>query len=172
MANEVKDKRSARAHVRVLDIALVLLIVFSALAVWQKGNLAYVFESDHTQTVYSVTFRINNVRYDAAEILHTGSALYMDANGTKAEIGTLSDEPTVLPRVEEIQDDEGIIEVIKPQDAPYRTVDVNGVFTCRGVLREGVLLIGDRAICVGESVTVYTDRGSFLFEVLTIAENL
>ncbi|MBQ9803057.1 MAG: DUF4330 family protein [Clostridia bacterium] len=170
MANEVK--RATRAHVRVLDIALVLLIVFSALAVWQKGNLAYVFESDRTQTVYSVSFRVSGVRYDATELLQAGTALYVSTDGDKAEIGTLSVAPTVLPRVETVENREGTVEVIKPQVEPHQIVDVNGVFTCRGVLREGVLVIGEAALSVGDRITIFTDRGSFVFEVLTIAENL
>ncbi len=172
MATE--DKYAAtRVQIRLLDVAVLFLALLTALAVWQQSNLAYIFEADHTPRSFAVSFEITNVRYTAIESLAAGTPVYVGTERGTVELGALLDAPAVLPRIKEVMGEEGMpsTNVLLPQNDPDRYVDVTGTFLCRGVLREGALVLGDVTLSVGSDVLVSASESNLQIRVLSISEN-
>lgn len=172
MANEEKYI-TARVRFRLLDIAILLLVVLTAVAAWQQSNLAYVFEADHTPRSFAVSFEITNVPHTAIDSLTANTVVYTRTDRGMVELGALIDEPAELPHITQMPGEAGepYTNVIMPQNDEGRYVDVTGTFLCRGVLREGALVMGDVTLSVGSDVWVTTTEGNFYFHVLSISEN-
>ncbi len=172
MANEEKYI-TTRVRLRLLDITLLLLAVLTAVATWQQSNLAYIFEADHTPRSFAVSFEITNVPHTAIDSLTANTVVYTHTDRGMVELGALVDEPTEMPHIMSMAGEAGTppTNVIMPQNDVYRYVDATGTFLCRGVLREGALVMGDVVLSVGSDVWVTTTEGNFYFHVLSISEN-
>ncbi|MBE6604645.1 MAG: hypothetical protein E7639_02940 [Ruminococcaceae bacterium] len=171
MANEEKST-APRAKVYILDVAVVLLALLLAVCLWQKNNIAYFFEADTTQKAYSVTFVIENVRYDTTKTLAEGTKIYVMTDKGQAELGTLQDAPDVLPRLSTAQTATGAVSVLMPQTDPQRFVDLSGTFVCRGVLRDATLVLPSLSLAVNTTLVVQTEYNNLLLRVVSITENM
>ena len=172
MVNEEKYTVT-RPRVALLDVAVLLLVVLTLVATWQQSNLKYVFEGDHTPRSFSVSFEVVNVTQDALDGLQENTVLFVAAERGLLELGTLLDDPVTLPHVTQMAGDGKTPpqNVILPQGAGERYVDATGTLLCRGVLRDGSLMVGDIRLSVGEEIVVTTERGKFHICVLSMSEN-
>ncbi|MBQ9777434.1 MAG: hypothetical protein IJW22_00770, partial [Clostridia bacterium] len=59
----------------LLDAALVLLLVFALLGVWQRSNLQNLFTTDELLENYTVSFEIKKVRSTTVDLLQKDTAL-------------------------------------------------------------------------------------------------
>lgn len=172
MVNEEKYMVT-RVRVALLDVAVLLLLVLTLVAVWQQSNLKYVFEGDHTPQSFSVSFEVINVPQSAIDTLNENTVLFATADRGLVELGTLLDDPVTLPHVTQMTG-EGTtppVNVILPQNGGERYVDATGTLLCRGVMRDGSLMVGDISLSAGEEIWVTTEQGKFYVCVLSISEN-
>ncbi len=162
-----------RVRVTLLDVAVLLLLVLTLVATWQQGNLKYVFEGDHTPQSFSVSFEVINVPQSAVDTLNENTVLFATADRGAVELGTLLDDPAILPHVTQMTagDTTPPKNVIVPQNGGERYVDATGTLLCRGVMRDGSLMVGDIRLTVGEKIWVMTEQGKFHFSVLSVSEN-
>ena len=172
MVNEEKYILT-RVRVALIDVAVLLLLVLTLIATWQKDNLKYVFEGDHTPRSFSVSFEVINVSQGAVDALNENTVLFVSAERGLLELGTLLDTPVTYPHVSQIAGDGNAPpqNVIFPQGAGERYVDATGTFLCRGVLRGGSLAVGDIRLSVGEEIVVTTEQGELHICVLSMSEN-
>lgn len=168
MANE--EKRLAnRQRSHLLDVAVIALLVLSLIAVWQRQNLAYIFEGDHTQRAYSVSFEMVGVRYGVAESLSANTVVYAEKDA--AELGILLDDVTVLPRAQRVIGEDGShTDVLMLPREDSDPVDAVGTLSCHGVMRAGALVVGDVTLAVGESLFVFGNDSQLELRVLSISE--
>lgn len=171
MANEEKST-APRAKIYILDVAVVLLALLLAVCLWQKNNIAYFFEGDTAQKAYSVTFTVENVRYDTTKTLVAGSKVYVTTDKGQGELGTLQDAPDVLPRLSTAVTPAGSVAVLMPQTDPQRFVDLCGTLVCRGILRNDALVLSACSLCVGDTLVVQTEYNTLLLRVVSITENM
>lgn len=171
MAND--EKRTAvHSHARLLDVAVLLLAVLSLVALWQRHNLAYVFEGDRTPRSYSVSFEILGVRRDTALALEAETVLYAKTEQGAAELGVLTNELTVLPRILEVKGENGeSCNVLMPIVGNGAFVDAAGTFSCHGVMREGKLAVGEVVLAVGEELSVVGEGLELELRVVSLSEN-
>lgn len=170
MANERK-KFTYHRRIHLLDVALIALLVLSVLAVWQRQNLAYIFEGDHTQRAYSVSFETVGVEYGATESLLANTVVFANTEQGAAELGVLLDEVTVLPRTQRVMGEDGTYsDVLMLPQKDSDLVDAVGTLSCHGVMREGALIVGDVTLTVGESLLVSGADFELEFRVLSISE--
>ena len=168
MANE--EKRIAyHQRTRLLDIAVIALLVLSLIAVWQRQNLAYIFEGDHTQRAYSVSFVMVGVEYGAAESFPANAVVYAEKGAV--ELGVLLDDITVLPRTQRLMGEDGsYTDVLMLPREDSDPVDAVGTLSCHGVMRAGTLVVGDVTLAVGESLLVSGKDSQLELRVLSISE--
>lgn len=171
MANDEK-RIAVHSHARLLDVAVLLLVLLSLVALWQRRNLAYVFEGDHTPRSYSVSFEILGVRRDTALTLEADTMLYAKTEEGTAELGVLTNELTVLPRIREVKGEDGEYRnVLMPIVGDGAFVDAAGTLSCHGVMREGKLMVGELLLAVGEDILVVGEGLELELHVVSLSEN-
>lgn len=169
MSNEEKGRAASRLRFNFLDIAVFLLVVLCVVAAWQKQNLAYIFESDRTQTTCTVAFEIVCVQEELVTDLAAGTVLLTESEDGEIELGSLTDEPALFYRSEEQLLPSAAAEGENAADTVF--VDLSGAFLARGIFRDGALTLGrDLQLFVGTSVPVKTAVGEFSIRVLSITE--
>ena len=171
MATEGKGT-ATRARTYVLDVAVVLLALLLAVCLWQKNNIAYFFEADTAQKSYTVTFAVDGVRYDTTKTLVAGSKMYVETDNGQVELGSLLDAPEVLPYFTSATTEGGEVAVLMPGTDAERLVNLNGTFTCRGLVRGDTLVLHSYSLTVGTVVAVQTEYNNFLLRVVSITENV
>ncbi len=168
----IEEKKIAyRQRIRLLDVAVIALLVLSLLAVWQRQNLAYIFEGDHTQRAYSVSFEMVGVEYGATGSLFANTVVYVNTEQGPAELGILLDELTVLPRVQRMMGEDGTYsDVVMLPREDGDLVDAVGTLSCHGVMRESTLVVGDVTLAVGKSLLVSGKDSQLELRVLCVSE--
>ena len=173
--NEQSHKKiTPQNHLNLLDLALVLLALLSIVAIWQRSNLRFFFEGEREKSSYTVAFTVSAVRADTAELLQADTVLYVREGETAHELGRLAEDATVLPHTVLMPKGDGsVAEVLLQKDDPRALFDLNGSFTCRGVLRDGALVLeGGITLSPDMELSVFTSRGEMQIFVRSITENL
>ena len=158
MNNEEKSRTVSRARINLFDVAIILLVLFTVLAIWQKNNLMEIFEKDRTKSAYAVAFEITPVRYDLVSDIAAGTVLYVQTEEDTVELGLMLDEPVITPREGSLSDNGAVVDLV-------------GTLSCHGVLREGALWV-DRDVCVtvDSVIAVATEIGNMQIRVISITE--
>lgn len=158
MNNDEKSRTAKHTKMNILDVAIILLVLLTVLAIWQKDNLADIFESDRTNGSFAVAFEMTMVRYDLVEDLAAGTVLYAEAEDGFVELGMLLDEPVITWRNGE-------------NGSEYTYVDLVGTLSCHGILREGALVVDrDLILEVGNQLPVATEISNLNIQVISITE--
>jgi hypothetical protein len=84
--SEVKTKK----RWNVLDIAVIVLVLFALVGLWQRQNLKNIFTTDEMLERYTVTFEIRKVRSTTIDQLGKGEMLYIEQGEEQVTLGTLS----------------------------------------------------------------------------------
>ena len=174
MNEQPRKKIRPQNHLNVLDLALLLLALLAIIAVWQRNNLRFLFEGDRVKSSYTVTFTVSAVRADTADLLGVDTVLYVRDGNTAHELGRLTKDAEVLPHTVLMpRGDGGVAEVVLSPDDPQALFDLNGAFTCRGVPRDGALVLeGGLTLSPEMELSVFTSRGEMQIFVRSITENL
>ena len=158
MNNDEKSRTARHSRINILDVAIIVLAFLTVLAIWQKDNLADVFENDRTKSSFAVAFEVSAVRYDLVEDLAAGAVLYAEAEDGFVELGMLLDEPVITWREGE-------------NGSEYAYVDLVGTLSCHGILREGALVVdSDLTIESGKLLSVVTETSNLNIQVISITE--
>ena len=158
MNNDEKSRTARHSRINILDVAIIVLAFLTVLAIWQKDNLADVFENDRTKSSFAVAFEVSAVRYDLVEDLAAGAVLYAEAEDGFVELGMLLDEPVITWREGE-------------NGSEYAYVDLVGTLSCHGILREGALVVdSDLIIESGKLLSVVTETSNLNIRVISITE--
>ena len=166
MNGEDKKKITARIRIGLLDVACLLLVVLSAVGLWQRGNLKNLFETDTTNADFAVSFIMESAPLATAENLKEGTVLYLP-DGTV--LGTLQGTPMLSGGVTLDHPNAEGTPVILPPDA-RQNVTVHATLLCTGYLRDGVLVTEGESLSVDRAMTVSADEGVFLLKVVSIAK--
>ncbi len=173
MNEQSRKKITAQNHFNVLDLSLLLLALLAAVAIWQRTNLRFFFEGERVKSSYSVSFTVSAVRPDAVELLAADTPLYVRAGDTAHELGRLIDDATALPHTVLMPREDDAVEVLLPLENPALLVDLSGVLLCRGVLRDGALVLDNGLVLRPDMVlTVFTERAEMQISVHSITENV
>ena len=172
MNDQMQKKVTAQNRLNVLDLALLLLALLAAIAVWQRHNLRFFFEGDRVKASYSVSLAVSAVRAEKAELLTADTVLYLRDGEDLYELGRLTADAEMLPcAVLMPRADGGVAEVILPTGHPSALFDLNATFTCRGVLRDGALVLDSGAILRPDmEIVLYTERGEMQASIRLITE--
>ena len=137
----------------VLDVVIFLLILLTVLSLWQRENLRLMFERPQEEKAYAVTVSLKEPNEESIALLTEGTTLYVtDGDGARRMLGTLSDEVEVATLAE-------------------GELAVCGTVSCRGVWREGKLLLsGGDTLLIGAEYAVSTDKGEYTLVVLSFTE--
>ncbi|MBR2464877.1 MAG: hypothetical protein IKB41_05570 [Clostridia bacterium] len=158
MNNDEKSRTVRHAKINILDVAIILLILLTVLAIWQKDNLADIFENDRTKSSFAVAFEVSAVRYDLVEDLAAGTVFYVETEDGFVELGMLLDEPVITWREGE-------------NGSEYAYVDLVGTLSCHGILREGALVVdSDLIVESGKPLFVMTQTSNLDIQVISITE--
>ncbi|MBR2011371.1 MAG: hypothetical protein IKA06_06475 [Clostridia bacterium] len=158
MNNDEKSRAQKHTKMNILDVAIVLLVLLTALAIWQKDNLAQIFENDRTKSSFAVAFEITAVRYDLVDDLAASTVIYAETEDGFVELGMLLDEPVITLR-------EGAA------GSEYAYVDLACTLSCHGILREGALVVDrDLILEVSEQLSVVTETSNLHLQVISITE--
>ena len=172
---EQRKKIVPQNHFNIIDLALLLLALLAAVAIWQRQNLAFLLEGDRVKASYSVTVSVSSVRRDAAELLTADTALYVKSGNDTKELGRLLDDALVLPRTVLMPrgDGESAVEVLLPVGDEAELVDLHVTLICRGIIRDGALVLDNGVFLQPDmELRAFTDRGEWQISVLSIMENV
>ena len=164
--NEEKKNGRHRIRFNIFDVVLILLAILCIVGIWQRKNLQNLFSSERGQEAYTVTFEIAIVRKETADCLKVGTELYMDHEGERLAVGTLSQASTGAATVY-LQDAMGetVTAIYHPND--FRSV--RGVLDSRGIEHDGAFLLGGKLhMAVNQSLTVYTENADFEIRIIGI----
>ena len=173
MNEQSRKKITAHNHFNVIDLALLLLALLAVIAVWQRNNLRYFFEGDRVKSSYTVALTVSAVRADTAELLTADTMLYVREDGVVHELGRLVDDAVLLPHTVQMpRADGGVVEVL-PADSPTALFDLSASFTCRGVLRDGSLVLDNGLVLHPEmELSAFTEHGEVHIFIRSITENV
>lgn len=173
MNEQSRKKMNAQNHFNILDLSILLLALLAAVAIWQRTNLRFFFEGDRVKGSYSVSFTVSGVRPDVGELLAADTVLYLRTDDTAQELGRLIDDAVALPHTVLMPREEGVTEVLLPLESPALLVDFSGALLCRGVLREGALVLDNGLVLRPDmEMTVFTERAEIQILISTITENV
>ena len=174
MNEQSRKKITPQNHFNALDLALLLLALLAAVAIWQRSNLRFFFEGDRVKSSYSVSFCVTAVRADTAELLTADTMLYACVGDEVYELGRLADNATVLPRTIWVMGTGGMaVEAVLPEGDSTALVNFNATFTCRGVLRDGALVLDNGLVLSPDAeILAFTERGEMRISIRTITENV
>lgn len=172
MNEQSKRKMIPRNYFSALDLALLLLAVLVAVAIWQRSNLRFLFEGDRVKASYSVTLSVNGVRPEVADLLSADTALFLKGENSTEELGRLVDDPLLLPRTV-ILPEAGDTAVLLPPEDERSLVDINATLLCRGIVRDGALVLDSGAVLQpGAELAVFTEKGEVTVVILSVTENV
>ena len=148
--SEVKTKK----RWNVLDIAVIVLLLFALIGLWQRQNLQNLFTTDEVLERYTVTFEIRKVRSTTIDRLEKGEMLYVEQDGEHLALGTLSEQLSVAAATVYLQDRDGnTVKAVYPQDDHEYLLDASGVLHCEGVEHDGSFLLGGKTyLAVNQAV--------------------
>ncbi len=174
MNDQSQKKITSQNRLNILDLALLLLALLAVIAIWQRENLRFFFEGDRVKSSYSVSFTVSAVRDDTADLLTADTMVYLKTDGAVYELGRLSDDADRLPcAVLMPRADGGTAEVILPADDPAALFDLNATFVCRGILRDGALVLDSGVVLRPEmEMLLLTERGEMWAFIRSITENV
>ncbi|MBQ3064098.1 MAG: hypothetical protein IJC99_04780 [Clostridia bacterium] len=175
MNEQSRKKIAAKNHFHVLDLALLLLALFLIVGIWQRDNLRFLFEGERDKSSYSVSFSVSAVPPEAAALLTADTVLYTSTEEGNTELGRLLDDARVLPRTHLMprEDGEDVVEVFLPTGDLRALCDLTATFVCRGVLRDGVLVLDNGLLLRPDmELSAHTARGEVQIFVRAITENL
>lgn len=154
----------------LLDAALVLLLVFALLGVWQRSNLQNLFTTDELLENYTVSFEIKKVRSTTVDLLQKDTALYIMNNGERVDLGTLNEQVAASAATVYLQDRNGnTVKAVYPQDAHEYLLDVTGDLTCAGVENQGSFFAaGKLHLAINQTVSVQTETADFEIRITGI----
>ena len=158
-----EEKKSARFHVNLFDVVLILLAVLCVIGIWQRNNLQRMFESEQETDVYAVSFEIRNLRDTSVQYLAPGTALYVISGEERISLGTIAGEVAVvdasdfLPTVNE-QGETVYVQAYYPDDLST----VKAVLDTHGLEHNGAFLVeGVYTLATNQTVVAYTENAVF-----------
>ena len=174
MNEQAKKKITPQNHLNILDLALLLLALLAAVAIWQRGNLRFFFEGDRVKSSYSVSFTVSGVHPDTAALLSADTMLYVGEGHNVQELGRLTDDALVFSHTVLMPREDGTAaHVVLPAANPLAVVDLGATFTCRGVLRDGTLVLDSGLVLAPDAeIAAFTERGEIRICIQSITENV
>ncbi|MBR7112837.1 MAG: hypothetical protein IKC75_07995 [Clostridia bacterium] len=158
MNNEEKGQGKARWRINVLDVAILLLVLFSLLVIIHRNNLVEAFERDRVGHSYSVAFEVTSVRYDVVSDLEVGTDFYTLNGRDRVKLGSMLDEPLITLRAGEAI-------------TGSTMVDLSGTLLCHGILREGALVLPEGYLLfAGSDLVMNTEVATITVRVISITE--
>ncbi|MBE6702603.1 MAG: hypothetical protein E7585_04225 [Ruminococcaceae bacterium] len=159
MNAEEKKKASSSFRFNVFDAILILLAVLCIVGIWQRGNLQRLFDAGEAMEEYVVTFEVQKLRSTTADLLVQGTEFYLEENGSRISLGTLSVQVAARPATEYLQNSKGETVVARyPEDAYERLQDVTGSLVCRGIVHDGAFLLeGKTHIAINQTIAAFTE---------------
>ena len=148
-----------RRRFNLLDAALILLVLMILVGVWQRQNLQRIFTVDEVLEEYTVSFEIKQVRSTTVAYLSTGTAFYLEKDGERVTLGTLSAQVASSAATVELRDKDGNpVSAVYPEDDYEYLWDVSGTLRCEGVERNGSFLVGGKLyLAYNKTVQVRTE---------------
>ena len=167
---EEKKKNTPRFRFNIFDAVLILLAILCIVGVWQRKNLQALFESGEAMEAYTVTFESRKMRSTTAALLTKDTALYVDSDGTRVSLGTISEQVLPLAATVYLQDKNGqIVEAVYPQDDYEYLQDVSGTLICRGIEHDGSFLLdGKLYLAVDQILSAHTETADFEIRITGI----
>ena len=154
----MRETRTERRFT-LLDAALILLALLAVVGVWQRHNLQNLFVTESVLEEYTITFEVKKLRSTTVDHLKQGTALYVQDGDEQILLGTLSQNVAASAATEELYDKNGNrVQAVYPQDEYEYLLDVTGVLSCRGLVRDGSFLLGGRMyLANNKTVSVRTE---------------
>ena len=165
----MKKERSARRF-NLLDAALLLLLLFAVIGVWQRSNLQDLFTVEEILDEYTVTFEIKKVRSTTADLLQQDTVLYMMDGEEQIRLGAMTQPPAASAATVYLQDRDGnTVKAVYPQDSYEYLLDVSGDLACEGIERDGSFLVGGKYyLAINQTIAVQTEKADFEIRITGI----
>lgn len=165
--NEEK-KTLPRVRIHLLDVVLILLAILCIVGVWQRSNLKKLFSAQESMDAYTVTFEIAQLSPTVVDdYLSAGVELYMDHDGDRVSLGTLSRQASTGAATKYLKNNAG--ETVSAIYYPEDLRSVRGVLSSHGLERDGSFYIsGDVLLSVNETVVAYTEHADFEIRITGI----
>ena len=165
----MKKERSAKRF-NLLDAALLLLLLFAVIGVWQRSNLQNLFTVEELLDEYTVTFEIKKVRSTTADLLQQDTVLYMMDGEEQIRLGAMTQPPAASAATVYLQDRDGnTVKAVYPQDSYEYLLDVSGQLSCEGIERDGSFLVGGKCyLAINQTIAVQTEKADFEIRITGI----
>ena len=165
----MKGKRNGRRF-NLVDVALIVLVLFAVIGVWQRENLKTLFTTEQVLDEYVVTFEVKKLRSTTGELLKKGTVFTVVEDGERMVLGTLSRDVAASAATENLRDKDGnVVSVVYPEDEYEYLWDVSGELHCEGIERDGTFLVGgDLYLARNKRVLVQTETADFEIVVKSI----
>ncbi len=146
--NEGK-KKGAGPRLNLLDVAILLLIIFCAVGIWQNDNLERLFGGT-VSGEYQVTFEITGGA-EKGDPMPADTILYILHDGGKYRLGTVITGDSLS------------------LDSAPNNGETVGIFLCHLTARGGRYSpFNGFYLAVGDTLSVVTEAGEFQISVLDI----
>ena len=168
MNREVNKKSALRIRFGALDAALLLLLVLTVFSLWQKQTLRILFDRQRDEAAYTVAFTAESVPHSDLSHFTDGAVVYLvDSGEERIFLGTFSGTPQWVAELREVTDEAGnSVEVPYPEEDTERPVTLFGALSCRGGLRDGLLVLqGGTMLTLGDTFFVATEKGEYRITV-------
>lgn len=163
--NQNPEKRTRRFN--IIDAFLIILVILCVLGIYFRGQIAEMIGIEKDLEEYTVSFKIEEIRYTSAEYLQSGNAVYFD--GGSILFGTIDGKCQERPAEVYVDGPDGApIKVVYPKDT---YIDVFGSIKCMGLRKEdGFYLGGTYSLAPGSKVSVRTEMLNFTIIITGISK--
>ena len=164
--NQNTDNKSGRRF-NIIDVFLIILVILCVLGIYFRGQIAEKIGLEKDLDEYTVSFKLEEIRYTSAEYLQSGNAVYFD--GGNIMFGTIDGKCQEKPAEVYIDGPEGApVKVIYPKDT---YIDVFGNIKCMGLMKDdGFYLGGTYSLAPGSTVNVRTEMLNFTIIITDISK--
>ena len=164
--NQNPEKRSGRRF-NIIDVFLIVLVILCVLGIYFRGQIVEKIGIDKDLQEYTVSFKIEEIRYTSADYLQSGNAVYFD--GGNILFGTIDGKCQERPAEVYIDGADGVpVKVNYPKDT---YIDVLGRIKCDGLMKEdGFYLNGTYSLAPGSTVKVRTEMLNFTIIITDISK--
>lgn len=167
----MKELRTQRRF-NLLDAVIILLVLLTLIGVWQRQNLQRLFTVEEVLEEYTVSFEIKKIRSTTVAYLDEGTAFYIEEEGERVALGTLSAQVASSAATVELRDQDGnLVSAVYPEDDYEYLWDVSGTLRCEGVERDGSFLVGGKLyLAYNKTVQVETEMADLEIRITGISK--